>query len=123
MDGVAGQGESAGVYPFALAVEKNVAASLGGQILDSSAGGACGLIADEKDVVLGSFNAPPQMIDNSPAGAHTASGQDDRRALGIEKFQVVAVALHGVESVKIDGMIPPVLQPPGFLVPYSERRA
>ena len=115
--GVAGQGVDAGRDGFAFSVEDDIAVGFVGIRLDVPAGGAGGLVADEENVVFRLFDAILQMIDDPAASAHAAAGQDDGGAVALAELQMVPVVFHRIQAVEIDGMVPPLFQIAGLLVP------
>ena len=67
--------------------------------------GAIGLVADKEDVIGWIFQAVFQVVDNTSAGAHAATGDDDGRAFDVEQFFMVLIFLDCIQSLKIKGMI------------------
>jgi len=59
------------------------------------------------------------VIDDSPAGAHAAPGDDHRGAGPLDQPEMVPVGTTGVKPVEIERMVAPLQEGPGFPVPVG----
>lgn len=98
MSRVSADGMGLGPDIVAPAVEFHIAA-LGAVVLNGTARGAGGLVADEEDVVSRVTEHRLQVVADPPAAAHAGGGDDDGGSCGLRQV------LHGLQVglVVVDG--------------------